>query len=91
VRASINIGEKIPIRFKGITIIPDGLTETALSEVKNVASLSYTSQLRIYAQFAAENGLILDVYVRPGAHLSAPLLEAQPGGLPNIIDTIPMP
>jgi len=54
--------------------------------VKNVGSLSYTQQLRDYAQFAGETGLRFDLYVRPGARLSGPLLDAQAAGAVNILE-----
>jgi RHS repeat-associated protein len=46
VRAANDIGPKVIIDVAGRTRIPDGLTPTVLSEVKNVQSLSYTQQLR---------------------------------------------
>lgn len=45
VRGAYDIGDKVPIRVAGRGRIPDGLTPSTLSEVKNVASLSYTRQL----------------------------------------------
>jgi RHS repeat-associated protein len=76
VRSRYDIGQKVPIKINGDTRIPDGLTNTTLSEVKNVQTLSYTQQLRDFAQFASQNGLRFDLYVRPGAELSGPLQEA---------------
>jgi hypothetical protein len=72
----------------GRTRIPDGLTETTLSEVKNVGSLSYTQQLRDFATHAGENGLQFDLYVRPTTQLSGPLEEAVASGAINL-RTIP--
>ncbi len=76
VRRVVDIGPKVAIRVGERTRIPDGLTNTVLSEVKNLASVSYTQQLRDFAQHAAENGLRFDLYVRPTSVLSGPLLEA---------------
>jgi len=59
--------------------------------VKNVGSLSYTQQLRDYAQFAGENGLRFDLYVRPGAELSGPLKQAVANGEINLLDIPPVP
>ena len=78
VRASIDIGEKAPILFNGRTIIPDGyIPGVSLSEVKNVASLSFTRQLRTYAEYAANEGLEFNLYVRYGADISKTLLNAK--------------
>ncbi|HEY0015357.1 MAG TPA: RHS repeat-associated core domain-containing protein [Longimicrobium sp.] len=59
--------------------IPDGLSQTTISEVKNVAKLSYSKQLRDYAEFARKTGRTFELYVRPGANgtkLSGPLQDA---------------
>lgn len=79
VRAAYNIGDKTLIRVNGRGRIPDGLTATTLSEVKNVASLSYTRQLQDFVDYARANGLRVDLYVRGGAsptRLSGPLQDA---------------
>ena len=86
VRAAVNIGPASRITVNGVTRIPDGLTSTVLSEVKNVGSLSWTQQLRDFATYASQNGLRFDLYVRPGAWLSGPLLDAEARGLVNILD-----
>lgn len=44
-------------------------------EVKNVRSLSYTQQLRDFANYARINGLRFDLWVRPDTQLSGPLEE----------------
>ena len=66
--------------------IPDGLTSAVLSEVKNVQSLSYTQQLRDFSAYASDKGLRFDLYVRPGACLSRPLLNARASGQVNILE-----
>jgi hypothetical protein len=86
VRAAVNIGPASRITVNGVTRIPDGLTSTVLSEVKNVGSLSWTQQLRDFATYASQNGLRFDLYVRPGARLSGPLLDAEARGLVNILE-----
>jgi hypothetical protein len=76
VRALVDIGPKQAITIAGRTRIPDGLITGAggvLSEVKNVRALSYTQQLRDYAEFAKQKGFRFDLYVRPGARLWKPL------------------
>ncbi|MEX1827894.1 putative toxin [Luteibacter sp. CQ10] len=80
VRAAVDIGPKEGIVVNGVNRIPDGLTTYVLSEVKNVASLSYTAQLRDFAQFAKSTGRGFHLYVRPGTKLSGPLLKARDAG-----------
>lgn len=75
VRSVEDIGEKVLIRVGGRDRIPDGLTRTVLSEVKNVSSLSYTQQLRDFATYASQNGLRFDLWVRPTTRLSGPLAQ----------------
>jgi hypothetical protein len=68
--------------INGRTRIPDGVNRAAnaLSEVKNVRSLSYTRQLRDYAKHAADEGMTFDLYVRGDdevvTDLSTPLIKA---------------
>ncbi len=58
--------------------IPDGLSwsKKLLQEVKNVKSLSLTSQLRDYMQFSKANGLAMELFIRPNTYLSGPLKQA---------------
>lgn len=84
VRAAYNIGDKVPIRVAGRGRIPDGVTPTTVSEVKNVASLSYTQQLRDFAQYAQRTGRSFDLYVRPTTRLSGPLQDAVASGSVNL-------
>jgi RHS repeat-associated protein len=85
VRALYDIGEKSAIRIGGRLRFPDGLTDAALSEVKNVKSLSFTRQLRDYAAFAGQTGRRFDLYVRSSTRLSGPLRAARDAGLINIV------
>jgi len=84
VRGAADIGEKVAIRVAGRTRIPDGLTNTVLTEVKNVKSLSHTRQLRDFASYAQGNGLRFDLWVRKGAELSGPLQQAIRNGSINL-------
>ncbi|HWO22671.1 MAG TPA: toxin TcdB middle/N-terminal domain-containing protein [Kofleriaceae bacterium] len=84
VRSVANIGPKVSIRVAGRTRIPDGLTSSVLSEVKNVSSLSYTQQLRDFATYARQNGLRFDLWVRPTTQLSAPLAREISSGTINL-------
>ena len=77
VRSSFNIGDTTRIIVNNRLRFPDGLTRFKISEVKNVRSLGFTLQLRDYADFARDNGLTFDLYVRPGTELSGPL-EGRP-------------
>ncbi|MDY7080496.1 MAG: putative toxin [Chloroflexota bacterium] len=58
--------------------VPDQLDDTAqiLREVKNVARLSYTSQLRDYALWAQQEGYRFILVVRQTTELSGPLRGA---------------
>jgi len=64
VRDKYEIGEKGPIVVNGRNRIPDGMKDGVLSEVKNVAELRPSPQLRDYAQYARDNGLRMDLYIR---------------------------
>jgi hypothetical protein len=94
VRAHHNIGKKPAImRINGRDRIPDGENKEAISEVKNVSKLSYTKQIRDYAEMAKKKGLRLDIYVRNNGNtkISGPLraLADDPNSLIRIIETIP--
>ncbi|WHI48954.1 RHS repeat-associated core domain-containing protein [Microbulbifer sp. VAAF005] len=84
VRASFNIGQKKKFSINGRDRIPDGVTSTTLSEVKNVKSLSYTRQLRDFSDIAKQQGLRFDLYVRPSTKLSGPLSDAIKNGTINL-------
>ena len=84
VRGAFDIGPKEFIRINGRGRIPDGLTRTALSEVKNVESLSFTRQLRDFADYAKQTGRRFDLYVRPDTKLSPPLSDAVGDKLINL-------
>jgi RHS repeat-associated protein len=84
VQAVEEIGPKVAIRVAGRTRIPDGITKTVLTEVKNVKTLSYTQQLRDFASFASANGLRFDLWVRRGTSLSQPLIDAINAGTINL-------
>lgn len=75
-----NIGQKTKIVVNGRGRIPDGLTHTTLSEVKNLKSLSYTRQLRDFSDYARQNGLDFELYIRSDTKLSGPLLDAADRG-----------
>jgi RHS repeat-associated protein len=86
VRAAYDIGDATRITLSnGATRIPDGLLSDALSEVKNVNYLSYTQQLRDFTQYASENTLRFDLFVRPTTILSGPLQEAISSGSINLL------
>ncbi|MCB1036351.1 MAG: hypothetical protein KDD47_21175, partial [Acidobacteria bacterium] len=62
--------------------IPDILDHSTrvIGEVKNVRSLSYTSQLRDFAAYAGENGYTFELVVRSTTRLSGPLQQAVANG-----------
>jgi len=82
VRSVYNIGGKRLIAINGRFRIPDGINtvEKTISEIKNVASQSYTTQLRDYVAYAKSKGYQFVLYVRPGARLSGPLRQAETAG-----------
>ena len=84
VQAAHNIGPKVRIAINGRNRIPDGLTNSVLSEVKNVKSLSFTRQLRDFSDFAVRTGRRFDLFVRPSTKLSGPLQEAVQQGTVNL-------
>lgn len=84
VRSENDIGPKVGIEVNGRARIPDGLTDTTLSEVKNVSKLSYTQQLRDFSNYANSTGRDFDLYVRPNTELSGPLLDAIQNGDINL-------
>lgn len=84
VQNAFNIGKKSKILVNGRTRIPDGMTRSVLSEVKNVKSLSYTQQLRDFAKYAGQTGRQFDLYVRPTTTLSGPLQNAIKNGIINL-------
>jgi RHS repeat-associated protein len=91
VRAVTDLGSKVRIDVGDGFRVPDGINSTTrvLSEVKNVASQSYTQQLKDYAAYAQQNGLSFELWVRPTTQLTGPLLDAtQPGG-PIVLRYIP--
>lgn len=69
--------------------IPDGLGNGVLSEVKNVSSLSYSSQLRDFAVYAQQEGLAFNLYVRGSTTLSGPLQAAVDNGTITLIRSLP--
>lgn len=62
--------------------IPDILNHSTrvIGDVKNVGSLSYTSQLRDFAAYARANNYTFELFVRPTTQLSGPLQQAASNG-----------
>lgn len=84
VRGLFDIGSKDAIAINGRARVPDGLTATTLSKVKNVAKLSFTRQLRDCSDFARQTGRSFDLDVRQGTKLSQPLVHAIRNGPINL-------
>ena len=76
VRAAHDIGPKELVKMFGRNRFPDGILPGVLSEVKNVAKLSYTRQLRDYAAYAAATEIEFHLYVRPATELAGTLIKA---------------
>lgn len=86
VRAVHAIGPRGLFIVNGRLRISDGLNVATrtLSEVKNVKYQGLTTQLRDYSQYAMQNGLRFDLYMRPGATLSGPLQASIRAGEINL-------
>lgn len=79
VRGAYDIGPKATSVIEGRTRIFDGLSDTAVSEVKNVNYQAFTQQLKDSLAYAQANGLEFNLFVRGGANatdLSGPLQRA---------------
>ena len=63
--------------------IPDKLTRTTLTEVKNVRYQSLTRQIRDFQMFSTKTGRIFNLYTRPSTKLSKPLQQLINQGLIN--------
>jgi hypothetical protein len=63
-------------RIDGRLRIFDGLTDDAVSEVKNVKYQAFTRQIRDILQYSEDEGIKFDLYVRTGARLSKLLRRA---------------
>jgi len=81
-------GPKKAIMHGGRKLFPDQVTKTTLTEVKNVATQSFTKQLRNYLAYAQQNGLKFELYTRSTTQLSGPLDAARSNGT-IIIKPIP--
>jgi RHS repeat-associated protein/uncharacterized repeat protein (TIGR02543 family) len=87
VRRVYNIGKKQALEINGRTRIPDGyIRDASISEVKNRGYVYFSRQLRDYANFAAQQGIEFNLYVRRGARLSTALRRAWDADRVNIID-----
>ncbi len=64
VRSAFDIGPKATVQVGTRTRILDGLSDEAVSEVKNVASQSFTLQLKDSLAYAQSTGRRFDLYVR---------------------------
>jgi Restriction endonuclease fold toxin 7 len=68
------IGEKTAIlNASGRMFIADGVTFASVNEVKNVAALSLTPQIRAFGDFAVQSGRQFTLWVRSETTFSAPL------------------
>ena len=76
--ASGIIKNKESIIVNGRTRIPDGLDYglKLLQEVKNVAALSYTSQMRDFVTYSQQRGLSMELFVRQNTNFTYPMLKA---------------
>lgn len=84
VRSAFDIGPKATVQVGTRTRILDGLSDEAVSEVKNVARQSYTQQLKDSLSYAQSTGRRFDLYVRQDTYLTGPLRNAIADGSINI-------
>jgi glutaminase len=71
--------------------MPDELTYTALTEVKNVATLSYTNQLRDFYWYANSTGRSFNPIVRANTIVSSRLQAMANAGAINLERILPAP
>jgi len=66
--------------------VPDGLNVQGkvLSEVKNVATQSYTNQIKDYVHYSQQNGYSFDLYLRPTTQITQPLQTQITNGTINL-------
>ena len=64
--------------------IPDQLTKTTLTEVKNVKSLSLTRQINDFHLYSVEKQLQFELYIRPTTTISGPLQNLVDKGFINL-------
>lgn len=68
--------------------IPDELGDSVLGEVKNVSSLSYTSQLQDFLAYARANSLQFKLYVRGSTEFSSPLQDLVDSGAISRVNSL---
>ncbi|MFO0969473.1 MAG: RHS repeat-associated core domain-containing protein [Gemmataceae bacterium] len=69
--------------------VPDGLTATTLTEVKNVAELDFSSQIADFLYHSMVNNLDYVIIVRHSTRLSPPLLRLEQAGWVTILRRLP--
>jgi RHS repeat-associated protein len=69
--------------------IPDALTETTLTEVKNVARLGYSNQLQDFEAYASSTRRSFDLIVRQNTVLTQELQGLENSGVINVIRSLP--
>lgn len=74
--AGINPKAKVKIEINGRFRIPDAMTPTVLTEVKNVKYISNTRQLRDFADYAKKTNRTLELFVRPTTKISKTVIDA---------------
>jgi RHS repeat-associated protein len=90
--AGINAAAKVRIPSLTETAtyrVPDALSQTTLTEVKNVAQQGMTNQLRDFLAYAQQTGRSFDLIVRENTVLSSELQGLQNSGAINVIRSLP--
>jgi hypothetical protein len=72
------VGPKVRITVPGTSRsrVPDYIDRLVLKEVKNVAKLGYTKQIKDYLAIAQSRNVPFELWVRPSTQLSTPLSRA---------------
>ena len=88
------INPALKVRIPSITStanyrIPDAMTATTLTEVKNVATLSFTNQLDDFMQYAQSQGMTFNLVVRSNTTLSGPLQALVDSGQITLMRSLP--
>lgn len=69
--------------------VPDAITATTVTEVKNVSSLSLTSQIEDFLLYSQREGLTFNLIVRSNTTLSGPLQTLVDSGQVNLVRMLP--
>lgn len=92
--ALAGINPALKVRIESVTgsaayRVPDAITATTLTEVKNVTNLSLTSQIEDFLLYSQREGMSFNLIVRSNTSLSGPLQTLVDSGQINLIRMLP--